>query len=74
MMEAQCIKAAEQYLQSRSIGYLPPGKIGRKEADRWEVIFSVPETLDPNIAIVDPPDVRVWVNSVDDFVELINQM
>jgi hypothetical protein len=74
MTEAQCLEAAEQYLRSRNIGYLSPGKIGRKEAGRWEVIFPVPETIDPNVAVVDPPDVRVWVDSAADRVELIHQM
>ena len=74
MTEADCIKIAQQYLLSRDIGYLPSGKVGRKEGDRWEIIFPVPESIDPNVAVVDPPDVRVWVNLSKGIGELIHQM
>lgn len=74
MTEADCIKIAQQYLLSRAIGFLPTGKIGREEGDRWEVIFPVPETMDPNVAVVDPPDVRVWVSLSKGIGELVHQM
>ncbi|MGO4396473.1 hypothetical protein AB4Z46_34530 [Variovorax sp. M-6] len=74
MTETQYLQLATEYLLSKGIGHLPPGKIGRKERHRWEVIFLVPETLDPEIACVDPPDVRVWVTPSVGAVELIDQM
>lgn len=74
MTEAKCLELAEKFFLSRNIGYLPDGRIGRKEQSRWEVIFSVPESLDPNVAVIDPPDVRVWVPIAEGLVELIYQM
>ncbi|MNM61246.1 hypothetical protein D3C81_725430 [compost metagenome] len=74
MTDAQCLKLAEQYLQRRNIGYLPFGLIGRREQDQWEVIFPVPESIDPTVAVIDPPDVRVWVNISQELVEFIHQM
>lgn len=74
MTELQCLQIAEHYLRSHGIGYVPAGKVGRKEEDRWEIIFPVPETLDPNVAVVDPPDVRVWVTTSKGDAELIHQM
>ncbi|MBB5020607.1 hypothetical protein HNQ59_003932 [Chitinivorax tropicus] len=74
MTDAQYFEIAEQYLLSRNIGYLPPGRLGRKEDDRCEVIFHAPESLDPNVAVIDPPDVRVWVSATDGAVQLIYQM
>ena len=47
MTEAQCLEFAEQYLLSRNIGYLLNGRVGRKEQNRWEAIFPVPESIDP---------------------------
>jgi hypothetical protein len=61
MTEAQSVQLAEQYLTSRGFGYSPLAKINRPGADRWEIIFPVPEMLNPNIAVLDPHDVRVLV-------------
>jgi len=74
MSDTNFIARAAEFLSQQDIGFVQPGKIGRKEEHKVEVIFPVPETLDPNVAIVDPPDVRVWVNSDNDEVELIHQM
>lgn len=74
MTEAQCLELAEKYLLSNNIGYLPSGRVGRKERDRWEVIFPVPESIDPSVAVIDPPDVRVWVTAAEGHAELIHQM
>lgn len=73
MTEAQCLELAERYLTSRNIGFLRVGRVGTKEQNRWEAIFPVPESIDPNVAVIDPPDVRVWV-TVEGHVELIHQM
>lgn len=74
MTEAQCMQIAQQYLLSRDIGFVPVGRLGRKEEQFWEVIFPVPESLDPHVAVVDPPDARVWVNLLTGTAELIHQM
>lgn len=74
MSDTNFIARAAEFLSQQDIGFVKLGKIGRKEGPKVEVIFPVPETLDPNIAIVDPSDVRVWVNSDNDEVELIHQM
>jgi hypothetical protein len=47
--------------------------LGERKDNQVEVIFLVPEALDPNI-VIDPPDVRVWVNISNGEVELIYQM
>ncbi|MEJ5028989.1 DUF6881 domain-containing protein [Comamonas sp. MYb69] len=72
--DLQCLQIAEQYLSSHGIGHLCPGTLGRQEPDRCEVIFLIPETMDPEIAVVDPPDVRVWVSLSSGLVKLIDQM
>lgn len=74
MTEFQCLDLAEKYLLRHKIGYLKPGWIDQREQHRWEAVFPVPETADSNIAVVDPPDVRLWVGVLDGFVEFIPQM
>ena len=69
MTDEHCLGIAEDYLAAHDIGHLRPGFVGRKEDGRWEAIFLVPETADPGIAVVDPPDVRVWVSIFDSSVE-----
>ncbi|WP_086932712.1 hypothetical protein [Agarilytica rhodophyticola] len=74
MTELDIINLAKEFLTSRSIGFVSPSTIGREYKGKVEVIFPVPETLDPNVAVVDPPDVRVLVNLENQTVELIDQM
>jgi hypothetical protein len=74
MTDVQCAAIAEQYLSSRAIGYLAPGQVRRREPTRIEIVFSVPGMDDPAVAVVDPPDVRVWVNVMDGSAALIDQM
>lgn len=74
MNETQCLQSAEKYLLSHGIEHLPPGMVGRREESCWEITFLIPETVNPEIATVDPPDVRVWVSIPDHLVELICQM
>ena len=74
MNDVKSIELAERYLSSMNIGYLLPGKVGRRESNHVEVVFSVPGTEDPAVAVVDPPDVRVLVKASDGSVELIFQM
>ena len=74
MSEVDFLKKAEEFLEDHDIGFVRPGQLGRRQDHKVEVIFKVPETLDPNVAIVDPSDVRVWVSTESDSVELIHQM
>ncbi len=70
MSDTDYITIAAEFLSQQDIGFVQPGEIGRKEDLKVEVIFLVLETLDPNVAVVDPPDIRVWVNTKNYEVEL----
>jgi len=61
MTEDQCLKIPEDYLSSHVIEHVRPGQVGSKEQSRWEAIFLNPAVLNPAVAVVDPPDVRIWV-------------
>ena len=74
MTEEECLRIAEVYLSSHTIGYTRPGRIQRKENARWEAVFLIPEASDPSVAVIDPPDVRVWVTLQNGEVEWIHQM
>lgn len=74
MTEDACLKIAENYLSSRSIEHMRPGRIQRKENARWEAVFPIPAASDPSVAVADPPDVRVWVMLLNGDVEWIHQM
>ena len=74
MTDNKAIELAQQYLSSKGIGYLLPGHIGRQEGNTVEVVFDAPGTEDPIVAVIDPPDVRLLVNTIDETVEEIYQM
>ncbi len=74
MNEIALIIEAEKFLYNEKISFVKPGKIGVVENDRVEVVFMIPEALDPDVAVVDPPDVRVWVYTKTGKVEWIYQM
>lgn len=73
MNTTEIIELAEKYLENRKIPFVSPGVIGRVEGELVEVVFLIPEALDPNI-VVDPPDVCVWVNVNSKLAELVEQM
>jgi hypothetical protein len=73
MTEEHLIAHAKALLNRDQIPFVEPGRIGRKEKDRSEVIFLIPEALDPNV-VVDPEDVRVWVFHDTGNAEFILQM
>lgn len=73
MNKADILARAESFLNKKKIAYAKPGEFGEKENRRIEVIFMLPEANNPDI-IVDPPDVRVWVDIYSGEVELIQQM
>ncbi len=64
---------AAQYLVSRSISFVPNGEVMPLNSKQSEVVFLVPEALDPKV-IVDPPDVRVIVDHESQCCELVVQM
>lgn len=67
------IKIAEQYLKEKKINYVLPGIIERRQEDKIEVVFLNPIALDPD-AVIDPPDIRLWVYVQTKNVELIYLM
>lgn len=75
MTDNECIALAEQYLSSRNVGYLLPAQIIRTGGQPTvQVVFAVPGTEDPAVAVVDPPNVRVDVNIFDETADLVYQM
>lgn len=68
------INIAKQYLISKKIDFIGPGEFGRLDGDKQEVIFLDPLVFDPNIAVVDPCDIRVWVNINTKEAMLAEQM
>lgn len=74
MNNEKIIYLAQQFLDSRKVGYVLPGGVGRVDDERVEVIFAVPEAFDPKVVIIDPSDVRVWVYRKSGKVEMIPQI
>ncbi len=73
MKNDKIIFLAEQFLRSLQVNFVTPGTIGLENNNRVEVIFLVPMALDPNV-VIDPPDVRAWVDINTGKVERIYQM
>lgn len=69
----EILKRAEKFLDKKHIEYVKPGQIGIQDNHRVEVIFLVPDALNPDV-VVDPPDVRLWVNIHNGTIDLIPQM
>jgi hypothetical protein len=64
---------AAEFLTLRQIGFVPCGEVYPISSTRSEVVFIVPDALDPD-AVVDPPDVRVIVDHDSGCCELVDQM
>jgi hypothetical protein len=73
MITEEILKIAENYFQKKGIPFVKPGSIERIEGEMVEVVFLMPEALDPN-CVIDPPDNRVWVNIKTKEVIWIEQM
>ena len=73
MIANEIISLAEAYLNNRNSRYVKPGQLGKTEGDNVEVIFLKPEALDPDV-VIDPPDIKVLVNTKTKNVTLIYQM
>lgn len=63
---------AVAYLIKNRIPYVEPCEFGVKDGIKQEIIFISPLALGPGV--VDPPDVRLWVNTKTREVTLIIQM
>ena len=74
MNKSDIINIARQYLVSKNIGFVEPGELDRLDGHKQEVVFLEPLVLDPNVAVVDPGDVRVWVNTQTKQATLVDQM
>lgn len=64
------VEKAESFLRTKKIDFAHPAKIGRVATDKSEVIFWIPEALEPD-PVTDPPDVRIWVFHEEKKVELV---
>lgn len=68
------IELAESLLSSMKLGFVKPGKVVDLGNGIIEVVFLKPEAIDPNVAVVDPPDERVLINLGTNEVSLVVQM
>ena len=73
METKDAIELAAAFLIGKRIRFVEPVKVFAIDAVFLEVIFTVPEALDPNV-VIDPPDIRVLVDSVSKKVALVPQM
>ena len=73
MTKNEILALAEKYLLERKSNYVRPGELGERLGDSIEVIFLRPEALDPDV-VIDPPDIRVSVNTKTKKVTWIYQM
>jgi hypothetical protein len=64
---------AAEFLASRKIEFVPTGEVYPITSILSEVVFLVPEALDPDV-VVDPPDVRVIVDHNFRTCKLVDQM
>lgn len=74
MNKETVLKIAQEYMKNKKVDVVLPGQIGKKDGDRTEVIFLIPDAIDPEVALVHPPDSRVWVNVKTREVTWITQM
>ena len=74
MNKTDILELAEQYLINRKIDFVKPGAFGCVKGNKQEVIFLDPLVLDPRVAVVDPGDIRVWVDIKTKTVTLAEQM
>jgi len=68
------LNIARQYLKVKNIDFVEPGELGRLEGSKQEVIFLDPQIFDPNVAIVEPGDIRIWVDINTKEASLVEQM
>lgn len=73
MTNDEIIKLAAEYLTKRDVPFAEPYEFGEKQGEKQEVIFMHPLALVPGV-VIDPSDVRVWVNTVTKEVTKIRQL
>ncbi|EHG6663817.1 hypothetical protein J3893_001524 [Salmonella enterica subsp. enterica serovar Nigeria] len=73
MNDIELINKAECFLRERCISFIAPPKLKRIDENIIEVIFKVPEALNPNM-VIDPDDVRVRINIITGSTKLVEQM
>jgi hypothetical protein len=69
----KAISIADAFLSKRLIGHCEPVKVQKTAQGDMEVIFTVPEALQPDV-VVDPPEVRVMVYAGTQEAELLPDM
>ena len=74
MNKETILMLAKNHLSQNDIQFAEPGEPSRLERYKQEVIFLNPEIFDPNVALVIPEDIRVWVDTKTSEVTLIYQM
>lgn len=74
MNKESILNLASKFLREMNINFIEPGEFGKTEGCKQEVIFLDPDVLDPNVTIVIPGDIRVWVDIESKKVSLIYQM
>lgn len=73
MTNDEIIKLAAEHLTKRKIPFAEPCELGECQGEKQEVIFMNPLALIPGV-VIDPPDVRVWVNTLTKEVTKIMQI
>lgn len=73
MNDTEIIDKAESFLRKRCIPFISSPRLKKIDNDVVEVIFIVPEALNPNV-VIDPDDVRVRINIITGSTKLVEQM
>lgn len=73
MTKDEIINLAREFMITNKIRFVEPIEFGDKNGVEQEVVFMNPLTLEPG-AVVDPPDIRVWVNTKTKEVTLAFQL
>jgi len=70
MENSKAITIAASFLLENRIPFVEPGKVVQRPDGLIEVIFLIPEALDPNV-VIDPPDVWVLVDPLSGAASLV---
>lgn len=73
MTNNEIMNLAKKFMNTNKILFAEPIEFGDKNGVEQEVVFMNPLTLEPG-AVVDPPDIRVWVNTKTKEVTLAFQL
>jgi hypothetical protein len=67
------IRIAKSFLKDKGIPFEEPVRASKLDGSRIEVVFAALGASDPNL-VVDPPDVRVQVDTTNLVAELVPDM